>query len=134
MLECTLRKSSHYLAKLSLNSMSSEDVLIIPQVLAQNTADAGSEQSIPHHQLDSDGTGLYSIVEVHPENNYEEFPSQEKSPGNRDNLVYATLDISDPQHEFIYANTDFVPSPVFTKSEEDFSTEVANRATKQYKK
>ncbi|XP_077180384.1 polymeric immunoglobulin receptor-like [Paroedura picta] len=80
--------------------------------LAHNTADVGNEQSVPHNHLGMDATGLYSNTEVHPENNYEELPSQEESSGKREKVSYATLNISDPQQQSIYANVGFVPSPV----------------------
>ncbi|XP_060108085.1 CMRF35-like molecule 7 [Heteronotia binoei] len=92
--------------------------------LAHTTGDNGREQNIPRHDLGTDGTGLYNNADVHPENNCEEFPSQEQSSGKTDEVSYATLNISDPQQQSVYANVGFLPS-----SEEVFYTEVAKRAT-----
>ncbi|XP_072846692.2 uncharacterized protein LOC110091240 isoform X1 [Pogona vitticeps] len=78
----------------------------------RDTEDPHNEDTIPDHSSDPDGTGLYQIVAIHPENNCDEMHFQEEPVEKRDEVSYTTLLHSDLQPQAIYGNIDHLSCAV----------------------
>ncbi|XP_042304049.1 CMRF35-like molecule 6 isoform X2 [Sceloporus undulatus] len=74
------------------------------KVSTHNTEYVHTEDTILDHPPDAEGTGLYRIVEVQPEYNYDEIHIQEEAVEKRDEDPYITLGLSDAQEQTIYDN------------------------------
>ncbi|KAH0629457.1 hypothetical protein JD844_011529 [Phrynosoma platyrhinos] len=74
-----------------------EEMNMSVMVSTHNTEDAHIEDTILDHPPDAEGTGLYRIIEVQPEHNYDAVEKRDKDP-------YITLGLSDAQEQIIYDN------------------------------
>ncbi|XP_032991968.1 CMRF35-like molecule 8 [Lacerta agilis] len=100
-----------------------EELNLPERMPAHNTEDT-HDNTISDQPPDHNGAGLYRIVKVLPENDYEEIHSQEKTSEEQDEVSYATLDISD-HHRLMYDNINLSrPAHPETPDQEVFYTEV----------
>ncbi|XP_053231783.1 CMRF35-like molecule 9 isoform X1 [Podarcis raffonei] len=101
-----------------------EELNLPERMPTHNTEDTQNENTISDQPPDHNETGLYRIVKVLPENDYEEIHSQEKTSEEQDEVSYASLDISD-HHGHVYNNINFSrPAHPETPAQEVFYTEV----------
>ncbi|XP_060126962.1 CMRF35-like molecule 9 [Zootoca vivipara] len=102
-----------------------EELNLPERTPTHNTEDT-HENTISDQSPDHNGAGLYRIVKVLPENDYEEIHSQEKTSEEQDEVSYARLDISDHHHHHhIYDNINLSrPAHPETPAQEVFYTEV----------
>nr|XP_020670932.1 CMRF35-like molecule 9 isoform X1 [Pogona vitticeps] len=78
----------------------------------RDTEDPHNEDTLHDHSSDADGTGLYQIVAIHPENNCDAMYFQEEPVEKRDEVSYTTLLHSDLQPQAIYGNIDHLSCAV----------------------
>uniref|UniRef100_A0ABM5FMS0 Uncharacterized protein isoform X5 n=1 Tax=Pogona vitticeps TaxID=103695 RepID=A0ABM5FMS0_9SAUR len=78
----------------------------------RDTEDPHNEDTLRDHSSGADGTGLYRIVAIHPENNCDEMHFQEEPVEKRDEVSYTTLLHSDLQPQAIYGNIDHLSCAV----------------------
>lgn len=99
-------------------------------VTVYNTVVAPKENLVPDHPTSTNRMGPYCNVEITPESNGERIHSQRKALEKRNEVTYATLMISDPQQDTIYANVDVTPNPGLPQppTQDVFYTEVKKKS------